>query len=134
MNLLIDTNVVLEILYCREHLEEAQELLDHASAERYLLSDLSLFSLGILTFRHRRPEAFLRFIEEVLLTGRVRVASLPHDRFVRVAEIAGRFGLTFDDAYQYAVAESLDLTIVSFDADFDRTERGCRTPDQVVPA
>ena len=31
----------------------------------------------------------------------------------------------------YAVAEHYALTIVSLDADFDRTERGRRTPDRV---
>ena len=32
--------------------------------------------------------------------------------------------LDFDDAYQYAVAERYDLTIVSFDHDFDQTKKG----------
>ncbi|MDI6810798.1 MAG: PIN domain-containing protein [archaeon] len=47
-------------------------------------------------------------------------------------EIANRFHLDFDDAYQYTVAEKHDLQIVSFDTDFDRTERGRKTPDEVV--
>jgi len=42
------------------------------------------------------------------------------------------FNLDFDDAYQYAIAEKYDLTIVSFDRDFDRTERGRKTPGEVV--
>jgi predicted nucleic acid-binding protein len=33
-----------------------------------------------------------------------------------------RFNLDFDDAYQYVVAEKYNLTIISFDSDFDRTE------------
>jgi hypothetical protein len=49
-----------------------------------------------------------------------------------VLEIANRFHLDFDDAYQYAVAEKHDLQIVSFDTDFYRTERGRKTPDEVV--
>jgi len=43
-----------------------------------------------------------------------------------------KFNLDFDDAYQYAVAEKYDLTIVSFDVDFDRTERGRKTPGEVL--
>jgi len=31
----------------------------------------------------------------------------------------------------YAVAERYELTILSFDADFDRTERGRKTPSQL---
>jgi hypothetical protein len=37
--------------------------------------------------------------------------------------VAKKFALDFDDAYQYVVAEKYDLQLVSFDADFDRTER-----------
>jgi predicted nucleic acid-binding protein len=43
-----------------------------------------------------------------------------------------RFHLDFDDAYQYVAAERYGLTIISLDADLDRTERGRRTPDQVA--
>ena len=42
------------------------------------------------------------------------------------------FNLDFDDAYQYTAAEKHDLTIVSFDADFDRTKRGRKTPWEVL--
>ncbi|MCX7855996.1 MAG: hypothetical protein N2556_08525 [Anaerolineae bacterium] len=43
-----------------------------------------------------------------------------------------RFGLDFDDAYQYVAAEKYGLTLVSLDADFDRTPLGRRTPGQVL--
>ena len=43
-------------------------------------------------------------------------------------QVSRRFGLGFDDAYQYVAAERCGLTIVSFDRDFDRTERGRKTP------
>lgn len=39
--------------------------------------------------------------------------------------------LDFDDAYQYVAAEKYTLTLVSFDADFDRTERGKKTPGEI---
>ncbi|MGD0012658.1 MAG: hypothetical protein ABSE93_29465 [Terriglobia bacterium] len=38
------------------------------------------------------------------------------------------FNLDFDDVYQYVTAEKFRLTIVSFDADFDRTTWGRQTP------
>ena len=50
----------------------------------------------------------------------------------KVAESAVRFQLDFDDAYQYVAAEREGLTIVSLDADFDRTERGRKTPEQAL--
>ena len=42
-----------------------------------------------------------------------------------------QFSLDFDDAYQYVAAEKYGLTIVSFDNDFDRTERGRETSDRL---
>ena len=47
----------------------------------------------------------------------------------RIEEIAKSSGLDFDDAYQYVAAEKFDLTLVSFDAHFDRMER-----KRIVPA
>ena len=52
---------------------------------------------------------------------------------MEVLEIyAKRFSLDFDDAYQYTEAVKYDLQIVSFDTDFDRTERGRKTPAQIL--
>ena len=60
------------------------------------------------------------------------VASLSVEDMVSVIEAAQRFGLDFDDAYQYAVAEKYGLTIVSFDADFDHTEQGRKTAGEIL--
>lgn len=44
------------------------------------------------------------------------------------------FRLDLDDAYQYATAEQHRALLVSFDSDFDRTERGRVTPADVPAA
>ncbi len=36
--------------------------------------------------------------------------------------------LDFDDSCQYALVSKHNLTLVSFDTDFDKTERGRKTP------
>ena len=46
--------------------------------------------------------------------------------------ISKKFNLDFDDAYQYVAAEEYNLTLVSFDSDFDRTERGRKTPAEIL--
>lgn len=60
------------------------------------------------------------------------VALLNADEMEVVADHAATFNLDFDDAYQYAVAEKYDLTIVSFDDDFDGTTRGRSEPSAVA--
>ncbi len=49
-----------------------------------------------------------------------------------LSKFAESYNLDFDDAYQYTIAENYDLQLVSFDTDFDRTERGRVTPQQVL--
>ncbi len=60
------------------------------------------------------------------------MVSLTLEELKDVIDAAATFNLDFDDAYQYVIAEKFDLTIASFDADFDRTVRGRRTPAAVL--
>jgi len=46
--------------------------------------------------------------------------------------VMNQFNLDFDDAYQYVAAERHNLTLVSFDNDFNRTTRGKRTPAEIL--
>ena len=48
-----------------------------------------------------------------------------------VVDTIDRFKLDFDDAYQYAAAKLNELQIVSFDRDFDRTDRGRKHPSEL---
>jgi predicted nucleic acid-binding protein len=57
---------------------------------------------------------------------------LEPDDLRRLLGVRRRYNLDFDDAYQYVAAEKHDLTLVSFDADFDRTELGRKTPAQIL--
>ena len=79
-------------------------------------------------------EVFLSFVQDVLIDGAVAVIGLGATDMQRVADAMAQFNLDFDDAYQYVAAEKYNLTIVSFDTDFDRTGRGRRTPDEILRA
>jgi uncharacterized protein len=62
----------------------------------------------------------------------VALAGLEPQDMTRLTEVMGEFKLDFDDAYQYVAAEKHDLSLVSFDADFDRTSRGKTTPAELL--
>lgn len=62
----------------------------------------------------------------------VRLLHLLPEDMGMVIDAASRFRLDFDDAYQYGVATKYNLEIVSFGADFDRTERGRKSPGELV--
>ena len=72
------------------------------------------------------------FVEDLLFTGAIAVVRLETEDLLSVCKTAEMTGLSFDDAYQYVAAEKHNLTLVSFDADFDRTERGRKTPGDVL--
>lgn len=58
--------------------------------------------------------------------------SLSVEDMERIVSVSQKFKLDFDDAYQYVVAEKYGLIIVSFDSDFDRTEIGRKTPEEIL--
>ena len=62
----------------------------------------------------------------------IHVLSVKPQDLRNIRAAAKRFQLDFEDAYQYVASEKHNLTLVSFDADFDRTERGRKTPQAVL--
>ncbi len=133
MRLLVDTNIFLEVFLAQDRADEARQLLSKTEEHEFFMSDFSLHSIGLLLFRRRQHQVFRRFLADVLLNAGVSIVALLPSEMEAAIQAAQQFGLDFDDAYQYAIATQYALTIVSLDADFDRTERGRRTPNQVDP-
>jgi hypothetical protein len=130
---LVDTNVWIERLLNQERSEDVGRFLDAVLPHQLFVTDSALHSIGIALIRLGKPDLLLRFVSDTLIEGGVNLVALASGDMQELATITARYGLDFDDAYQYVVAEKHDLTLVSFDADFDRTERGRRTPAQVLP-
>jgi predicted nucleic acid-binding protein len=129
---LLDTNIILELLLDQENADEVEQLLRNISPQSFHLSEFSLYSLGVILIRRNMHDLLVQSIEDLLITGGIRQVRLEVEDIQNIVNISQRFNLDFDDAYQYVVAEKYDLIIVSFDRDFDRTERGKRTPSQVL--
>lgn len=132
MKLLVDTNIFLEIILDQKRTEEAKAFLANPDAHELFMSDYALHSVGVLLFRRKQHEVFSRFVKDMLFNAGVTVKALAAEDMEAVVQAARRFELDFDDAYQYAAAEKYDLVLVSFDGDFDRTERGRRTPAAIT--
>ena len=129
---LLDTNVFLELLLDQDRADDVERLLRSVPRERLNISEFSLYSVGIVLFHRKLFDVFVRFVEDLIITGGVCLLRLSAGDAKRLVQVAQRFGLDFDDAYQYAVAERYGLTIISFDSDFDRTERGRKTPEDLL--
>jgi predicted nucleic acid-binding protein len=133
MKLLIDTNIFLEVLLGQTNEREVRSLMEKIAEHQFFISDYSFHSIGLLLFRRKQHEIFRRFLSE-MITNAAIIISLSLDNMEPVIEAAKRFNLDFDDAYQYVAAEKYGLTLVSFDSDFDRTERGRKLPSQILAA
>lgn len=129
---LVDTNLILEVLLRQAKSEEVKQFFDHAPSQQLFLTEFSLYSLGILLIRRNMHDIFLRAVEDLLFTGSMTLLRLVPADLADVARRAKQFGLDFNDAYQYVTADKHNLVIVSFDSDFDRTERGRKTPQAVL--
>jgi predicted nucleic acid-binding protein len=129
---LVDTNLIAEILLRQTKAEEVKRFLESTAPEGLYLTEFSLYSLGIILLRRKMHDTFLRTVDDLLLTGGIRLLRLGLEDMQDIVHASRRFNLDFDDAYQYVAAEKYNLIIVSFDGDFDRTERGRRTPTEVL--
>lgn len=131
MNLLLDTNIFLEVLLGQEHAKQAAQLLSNPIKFRLFMTDFSLHSIGVLLFRRNRFDVFNSMINDLEVMG-VRLVSLYVKDMSGLADVAIRFNLDFDDAYQYETAKRFNLTLVSFDRDFDRTDLKRVIPEEVL--
>jgi hypothetical protein len=128
---LIDTNIFLEYILRRSRVQEVKDFFSRADLSQVHMSDFSLHTLGVIYLREHKFLEFLTFVNEDIIASGIHVLALAPDDFSKITNAAGQFHLDFDDAYQYAVAERYDLSIVSFDKDFDRTDKGRVMPEEL---
>ena len=131
---LLDTNIWLERMLEQARSEEVRRLLDQVPSDHLLITDFSLHSIGVILDRLNRRDEFLGFVRDLFIDGAVALVSLEPGDMERLVAVMDRFGLDFDDAYQYVAAERYEVKLVSFDGDFDGTERGRVTPGEIIEA
>jgi predicted nucleic acid-binding protein len=126
---LIDTNVLLEAALQRARWREASHFLSKTPVVDLAVADFSLLSLGFYLWK--TPETFDRIVGDVLAQSMAILRLEPID-LPQVTRLGTLHRLSFDDAVIYAVAELHNLTIVTFDTDFDRTPRGRFVPSAMA--
>ena len=126
---LVDTNIFLEVMLKQEKAPAVKEFFNRADMSQLAISDFSLFSVGIIFAREKNPQPFLQLVNDDIRKSGITLLSLHLEDFSRLFGYCEKYRLDFDDAYQYALAERNNLSIVSFDRDFDRTERGRVEPE-----
>src|SRR5436190_4890334 len=121
MRYLLDTNCWMQLVRNREHAQTVGDLLRAVPAADIGITDYALHSLINITKRLKVLDQLPAFIDASGFGTTVAVISVPPNQLRRVVEAVNGLRLDVDDAYQYTAAELNDLTLVSLDADFDRT-------------
>ncbi|MCX6842443.1 MAG: PIN domain-containing protein [candidate division WOR-3 bacterium] len=132
MSYQLDTNILLEFLLDQERADDVERFLRVVPQELLFVTEFSVHSIGVLLLRRKLHAGFIRFVEDILITGAITIVRLEVEDLPAVSRTAERKGLSFDDAYQYVAAEKHNLTLVSFDSDFDRTDHGRKTPADIL--
>ena len=117
MKFLIDTNILLEILLGQGAAARCKGFLNQNMGS-LCISDFSLHSIGVILFRNNKAELFSKFTNDVL--PRLLILTLDSDKYDQLQAVHESYRLDFDDAYQYLLASSNDLTLVTMDKDFNR--------------
>lgn len=122
----------MEIILDQERAADAKALLGRTGEHDLFVSDYALHSIGLLLFRRNQHYIFQKFVQDITVNAGISVVSVAVDDLQVIVAASKRYNLDFDDAYQYGLAEKDGLTLVNFDSDFDRTERGRKTPAEIL--
>jgi hypothetical protein len=125
---LVDTNVWLELLLKQEKADEVRHFFMNIDADFLSITEFSLYSIGIILTRLKKDELFKNFLSDTIEDSGVGIVRLNIDDLKHLLTMCHKYQLDFDDAYQYVASEKYELILVSFDNDFDRTERKRKTP------
>jgi predicted nucleic acid-binding protein len=131
MRCLIDTNIFLEVLLNQENGSQARALLQKSDIHELFMSDFSLHSIVLILLRRKAFELAMLFLADIAQSGSVEILRIMPGDLTQVIAVARRYALDFDDAYQYVLAVEHELTLVSFDSDFDRTPHGRQLPSAI---
>ena len=129
---LVDTNIWLERLLEQTKYKDVEIFLNKFSSDSLFVTDFSFHSICLIMVKLGESKSLLKFVKNVFIDAGVNLIHLLPEDIVRIVQVTKEFKLDFDDAYQYVSAEKYNLTIVSFDSDFDKTPKGRKTPAEIV--
>ncbi|MGV8094673.1 MAG: type II toxin-antitoxin system VapC family toxin [Mangrovibacterium sp.] len=129
---LVDTNVWLERLLDQEKSDVVSKLFDFVPTDELFVSDFSMHSIGVILSRLKRYDVFEKFIDDLFINGQIELLTLDTMDLLDVVGNIQKYKLDFDDSYQLSVAQKYDLTILTFDKDFNIKGIRKNTPEEII--
>ena len=102
------------------------------ATDEIFVSDFSIHSIGVILSRFKKFDVFEQFIDDLFVHGQIEQLSLnPADLFDVISNMK-IYKLDFDDSYQFSVSQKYDLTIITFDKDFNVKGIKKNSPAEIV--
>ena len=114
---LIDSNVILEVLLSQEKKATCKKFIED-NLDKIIVSDFTIYSIGILLFKFKREKLFQKFCNDFL--PNIIVKSVGFENLKLLTEVSLETKLDFDDSYQYLIAKNNGLKIVTLDKHFKK--------------
>ncbi|MCB0727598.1 MAG: type II toxin-antitoxin system VapC family toxin [Ignavibacteriae bacterium] len=128
----VDTNIWLEYLLDQEKAIECEKFLKVTPDKLIYISDFALASIGIITTKKSNTLIYEEFLKDTFKNGEVNLISLTLSDQFKLLENIRSYKLDFDDAYQLTCVNKYNLTLVSFDSDFDKSPVKRKVPSELI--
>lgn len=129
---LVDTNIWLERLLDQEKSDVVQRFLKKVPLSFMYVSDFSMHSIGVILTRLNKLSIYEKFTEDLFLNGQIKQLSLEPDDVSKLILNIKKNNLDFDDAYQVTVSEKFNLTVITFDKDFNVKNIRSKSPEKII--
>lgn len=129
---LVDTNVWLELLLEQEKSKIVTNFLISIPLKKMFISDFTLHSIGVILARYKKYELFEKFISDLFINAKLELLTLNTIDLLDVIANIRKYKLDFDDSYQFSVSQKYDLTIVTFDKDFNINAIKKISPEEAI--
>ncbi|NOZ47572.1 MAG: PIN domain-containing protein [Chlorobi bacterium] len=134
---LVDTNIWLERLLDQDKSEIVSKFLDLVPANQIFVSDFTVHSIGvILTIltKLKKLDILDKIVTDLFIHGQVEQITLDTIDIFDIISNIEEFNLDFDDSYQLTVSQKFDLTLITFDKDFNVKGIKKKSPEEIIQA
>ena len=129
---LVDTNIWLERLLDQEKSEIVHRFLNSTPKNQLFISDFTLHSIGVILTRLNKLDTLDKFVRDIFINGQIEQVTLDSNDFIDLTQNVKDYNLDFDDAYQLTVSQKYDMTVVTFDKDFNAKGIDKKTPEEII--
>ncbi|OGJ42275.1 hypothetical protein A3B60_01940 [Candidatus Peregrinibacteria bacterium RIFCSPLOWO2_01_FULL_39_12] len=132
--MLIDSNIILEILFRQDHCRECMDLVkaikNDLFSEKIYITRFSLSSIEAACKKGDRD--FLCDLLLLIYDGKINIPKLDIRDDLMINSVRNELGLDFDDAMQFVATQKAGTYIVTFDKDFKNKPIQIKTPREVL--